>query len=160
MPVFVFFIKVVGAFLAICAYVFVWHDDVFGVQIGYIDPCADHKVLSWCHFLPKFFEIHYIFVIIEVIGGCQVALGKLMLTLGSDFLPLVTQRLGEKGRKRRRVAKRKEYTKAKYKDIKKTTDLRMGLMMKYYPKVSRMVRANRDEAMDKIGKMYHKKLRE
>lgn len=81
-------------------------------------------------------------------------IGKLGLILGSAFLPHLTQRLGEKGRRRRRRLKAKEYSKLKRKDMKKMTKQNMKSFFKYYPKVSKLMRAERDEAVSKVGQIY------
>lgn len=93
-------------------------------------------------------------------GDNNSGLGSFILTLGSAFLPLVTRKLSESSRRRQRRRVAQEYSKSKAKDVKRMTKTRMKMLVKYYPKVSAMVRKDRDEAMAKVGSMYRKRLHE
>lgn len=80
--------------------------------------------------------------------------GAVLGGLASAFLPVITRRLGEKGRARRRRLRARQYGKEKRRDIRKTTKTNMKLFQKYYPKMQKYARAERDEALGKLRQSY------
>ena len=74
--------------------------------------------------------------------------GKLFEILASAFLPVVVRRMTEGGRRKRRKRNAQDYLDMKSKDRKRTTRENYLMFRKYHPRISKITRANRDEALD------------